>query len=73
MMNELKKSEIATQRPLHWVPGFFAGGEAAGRVKLTIHLHLVPVLRMSAAMPLLPMYAFMSWTETTLPFAIIYP
>ena len=27
------------------------------------HLHLVPRLRMSGAVPLLPLYAFMAWTR----------
>jgi hypothetical protein len=39
----------------------FAGGEAAGAVKLTTHLHLVPRSRMRAAIPPLPQYAFMAW------------
>jgi hypothetical protein len=37
------------------------------RVRLTTHLDLVPKLRMSGATPLLPLYAFMAWTGTTLP------
>jgi hypothetical protein len=36
------------------------------RVKLTTLLHLVPRLRMRGAIPLLPLYAFMSWTRITL-------
>jgi hypothetical protein len=39
-------------------------------MKLTIHLHLVSQLRMSGATPL-PPYAFMVWTEPTLP--LLYP
>ena len=31
-------------------------------VKLTTHLHLVLKLRMSEALPLQPLYAFMPWT-----------
>jgi hypothetical protein len=42
-------------------------GYSGWGVKLTTHLHLVPRLRMIGAMPLLPLYAFMVWTETTLP------
>jgi hypothetical protein len=33
---------------------------------LTIHLHLVQQLRMSGAVPPLPLYALMTWTRTTL-------
>jgi hypothetical protein len=36
-------------------------------MKLTTHLNLVLRLRMVGAIPLLPLYAFMSWTETLLP------
>jgi len=38
-------------------------------MKLTIHLHLVPTLRMSGTVPLL-IYAFIAWTGKTLPFCI---
>jgi hypothetical protein len=37
-----------------------------GSVKLTSQLH--PRLRVSGAITLLPMYAFMAWTGTTLPY-----
>ena len=33
---------------------------------LTIHFHLVLRLRVRGAMPLLPLYTFVTWTETTL-------
>jgi hypothetical protein len=35
-------------------------------VKLTTDLHLVPRLRMSGAIPLLSLHAFIAWTEGTL-------
>jgi hypothetical protein len=35
-------------------------------VKLTTHLHLVPRLRLSGAVLLHLIYAFMAWTRTTL-------
>ena len=38
--------------------------------KLTAHLHLVPRLKMSGAVPLLLIYAFIAWTGKTLPFCI---
>jgi hypothetical protein len=37
-------------------------------MKLTTDLHLVPMLRMSGAIPLLPLYAFMTWAGRTLTF-----
>jgi hypothetical protein len=36
-------------------------------VKYTIHLYPIPRLRMSGAIPALPLCAFMVWKETTLP------
>ena len=33
------------------------------------HLRPVPRLRMNGAIPLLPLYAFMAWTGTSLPFS----
>jgi len=38
---------------------------SAIRGGLTIYLHLVPNVRMSGAIPLLPLYAFMAWKRTT--------
>jgi len=35
--------------------------------QLTTHLHLVPRLRMSGSIPLLPIYSFMVWIESALP------
>jgi hypothetical protein len=37
-------------------------------VKLTTYLHLVPRLRVSGAIILFPLYAFMAWRQRTLPF-----
>jgi hypothetical protein len=42
-------------------------GESGWDVNLTTHLNLVPRLRMSGAIPLLPIYAFMACTRTTVP------
>ena len=46
----------------------FGGGWNCRSLKLTTHLHLVPRLRMSGAIPLLPLYAFVAWTGKALPF-----
>lgn len=51
-----------TQSPIQCAP--VKGSEG---VKLTTRLPLVPRLIMSRAIPLLPLYAFTVWTETTLP------
>jgi len=45
--------------------GYFPGGQSGRRVTLTIHLQLFPRLRMSGAVPLLPLYALIMWEETT--------
>jgi hypothetical protein len=34
-------------------------------MKLSAHLRLVQMLRICGAVPPLPLYAFMTWTETT--------
>jgi len=49
--------------------GSFLGVHGWG-MKLTTHLHLLPTIRMSKAVPLLPIYAFMAWTGKTLHFCI---
>jgi len=36
-------------------------------MKLTTNLHLMPRLSMSGFIPLLHLYAFMAWTEKTIP------
>jgi hypothetical protein len=45
---------------------FFPGGKAAG-VKLNPHRNLVLTCRRSENVPLMPLYAFMASTGTTLP------
>ena len=43
----------------------------SGRLKLTAHLHLVPWLRMSGTIHFLPLYVFVVWTGTALPFSLL--
>ena len=40
-------------------------------MKLTADLHLVPMLSMSGVIRLLQLYAFMTWTDTTLPYSVL--
>jgi hypothetical protein len=60
-----------TQLPTERVARFFLRGKVDEGMKLTIHLHLVPRLRISGATPLLLLSAFMVWAEKKLPTAII--
>jgi hypothetical protein len=42
--------------------------EQSGRgLNVTIHLHIVPALRMNGAKPLFPSYVVMGWTGKILP------
>jgi hypothetical protein len=52
---KLSKPDVGSiQSPIRWVPGLFPGRV----VMLTTHLHLMPRLRTSGAIHLLPLYAF---------------
>jgi hypothetical protein len=55
--------------PVHsrrqWVPEFFTSVKWPGR-EVTTRVHLVPGLRMSGGISLLPLYAFVSWTGKNL-------
>ena len=46
---------------------FLSQGKSGRLMMSTSHLHLAPSLRMSEAIPLLLLRAFMAWTGTTLP------
>ena len=41
-------------------------------MKLSAPLHLVQMLRICGAVPLLPLYAFMTWTGTTVTAILLY-
>ena len=60
-----------TQPPVQWTPGYFNGGKMGLGLKLTTYRNLVPGLRMSRDVFLLPLYAWMTWTGTKLPLAFI--
>jgi hypothetical protein len=59
-----RSARDSTSFLLNWV--LSQGKSAGGGVKLSTHLHLVPMLRIS----LLPHYAFMAWIEKPLPYNI---
>jgi len=67
----LKKFSVAlgpTQAPMQWVRGFCPKRQMIRVVTFATHPHLVLNLRMSGAIPLFRLYAFMAWTETTFVF-----
>jgi len=55
------------QPTTHWIPGFFPGLTWPGH-EVDNSLRLGSASRMSGAILLRPLYAFMVWTGTTLPF-----
>ena len=63
-----RPSVRATQPLIRWISGFFPRGKAAGAT----NIHRVPRLRKSGAIPQLPLYAFMAWPGTYLPFKHLY-
>jgi hypothetical protein len=50
-----------TQTVIQLVPRFFPGEENGGGTKLTAHLYLLPRLRLSGTIPLIPVRAFTVW------------
>jgi hypothetical protein len=46
----------------NWYGRFFQESKSGREVKLTTHLYLVPKLRMSGVIPLLPLYALLAGT-----------
>jgi len=65
---EVLFSRPALELPYLMATGFFPGVKRPG-VKLTIHVYLVPRLRMSGAVP--PLLAFMSCARSTLRFFFV--
>jgi len=53
-----RRSLVATQSGIQWVPKLVARGKAVRGVKLVIHVNLVRKLRMWGAVPPLFLYAF---------------
>jgi len=59
--------------PIQWVPGFSLGSESPAGVKLTTHRHLVPMLRITGAVTLLPLCTVMSLDLKFFTFVPLYP
>jgi hypothetical protein len=57
--------------PIKWVTGHLPGVKRPGR-EVNHNLHPLQRLRMSGAIPLLHLCAFVAWTGKTLPF-FLYP
>ena len=57
-----------TEPPLQWVPWLFTGEYCGRDMNLTTHFCRALRLEINGAVPLLPLYAFVAWTETALPF-----
>jgi hypothetical protein len=51
--------------------GLLSQGQSGRGVKLTTHIYLRPSIRMSGTIPLLPLYAFIEVTGTTLPLPLL--
>jgi len=61
LLQNVTKDCGVTQPPIQCIPGFFPWGLSAEGVMLTTtHLQLVLRLRMTGAIPLLPLCAFMA-------------
>jgi hypothetical protein len=57
IFSETSRPALASTQPrIQWLQEFFTGGEAAGGIKLNTSLHLIPRIRMSWSIPLLPPY-----------------
>jgi len=54
-----RPTPVTTQAHIQCIPGYFP----RAKVMLTTHLHPSARLRMSGAIPLLPQYGFMVWTN----------
>jgi hypothetical protein len=63
------KSPYRLWGPVHspgqWIPEFITSAKWPGR-EVTTRVHLVPGLRMSGSISLLPLYAFVSWSGKNL-------
>jgi len=62
----------SNQPPIQMGTTIFSPWLSRQVMKLITHLHLWPRLRMSGAVPLLPLYPSMAWTGETLPFITLW-
>jgi len=61
------------QLPFHWVPGVLSLGDRVAKAcSWPLTSILVPWLRITGAVPFLPLFDFMVWTGTTLAFWLYF-
>jgi hypothetical protein len=72
MVQSLAEQEIFlfSKTDCLWHPNSLPSSYSGNCVKLTTHLHLVPGLRMSGAIPLLHPYSYKAQAGTILPFLL---
>jgi hypothetical protein len=57
---------VSTQPQIQWLQAFFTGGGGSGgSMNLNTPLHLMPRIKMSGSIHLLPLYVYMPWTGPT--------
>ena len=69
---QIVQTGSAVHSTIRWVRGIVPWGKAARGGMLITHLHLALRLRMSGAIRLFLLYAFMVWTGTALPSYVRY-
>lgn len=62
----------STRLPIQWKPGAPTPEVKQPERATDLSPTLVPILRMSAAVPLLSLYAFMACTGTALPLNVVF-
>jgi hypothetical protein len=68
LLSKTSRPALGTIQPIQWAQGVLSWKWSGRGVKLAVHLHLVPRLRISGAIPTVPLYALMACARTTLPF-----
>ena len=73
LFSEVSRTALGTiHLPIQWVLGFLPGGVKWPKHKAKHSLPLSARLRISGAIPLFLLYAFIVWTGTTWPFLTLY-
>jgi len=66
-----KQAVVQTQPTIQRERGFSSGVTAAWGLMLAAYLYLAPRSSTRVDIPLLPLYAFIPWTGTALPFTLV--